>query len=98
VVVCAAVTFSCCSALLIQVVKLAGADGDIANRIQHRLVVLFDQDVAGGYRLQISVQTTAVEDRQIQPGQQVDLLERGLKQIPDAQGVIAPERFDIKMG
>ncbi len=62
-------------------------------------VVLFDQDVAGGaYRLQISVQTAAVEDRQIQPGQQVDLLERGLKQIPDAQGVIAPERFDIKMG
>ena len=83
---------------MVQIVKLAGADGDIAHRVQHRLVVLFDQDVAGGaHRLQISVQTTAVEDWQIQPGQQVDLLERGLKQIPDAQGVISPERFDIKM-
>ena len=74
--------------LLIQVVKLAGADGDIANRVQHRLVVLFDQNIAGGaHRLQIGVQTTAVEDRQIEPGQQVDLLERGLKQIPDAEAL-----------
>ena len=44
------------------------------------------------------IQTTAVEDRQIQPRQQVDLLEED-KQIPDAQAsLLGPKRFDIKIG
>ncbi len=84
--------------LLIKIVQLAGADRHIAHGIQYRLVVLFDQNIAGGTdRLQIGIQPAAVEDRQIQPRQQVDLLEGRFKQIPDAQGVVSPEGLDIKV-
>ncbi len=84
--------------LLVEIVKLTGAYRHVPYRIQHRLVVLLNQDIARRtYRLEIGVQAAAIEYRQIQPRQQVNLLEGRLKQIADAQRVISPKGFNIKM-
>lgn len=54
--------------------------GDIAHRVEDRLIVLLDEQVAGLARAaQVGVKPAAVEDRQIEARNQVDLPSHRLK-------------------
>ena len=69
----------------------------IAYGVQHRLVIVFNQHVAGGAGIfQVGVQTTAVEQRQAQAGDKVNLLAGGFEQIVNVNGIQAEECFDIE--